>query len=139
VWTCPHCRRRFGRSGQGHDCAPAMTLDEYFETGPAFERPVYEAVQAHLDTIEGPATYVEPVSVGLFFKHGSRTFLQLRPMTRWVAAGFVLDRKLDHDRLARKVVGEGSRWYHVVNLRGPEEVDDLVRGWITEAYLAAEG
>ena len=124
-----------------------MSLDEYFGTadapvGPPFERPVYDAVRSHLDALDAAGDsepiHVEPVSVGLFCKYGSRTFLQLRPMTKWVAAGFVLHRKLDHPRLARKVVGEGSRWYHVVNLRGPEDVDDLVRGWITEAYEAAE-
>lgn len=115
-----------------------MTLDGYFAVGPDFERPIYDAVQSHLDTIEGEPAYVEPVSVGLFCKHGSRTFLQLRPMTKWVAVGFVLHRKVDHPRLSRKVVGEGSRWYHVVNVRRPDEVDGQLRDWITEAYLAAE-
>ncbi len=139
MWTCPDCDRRFGRTNQGHDCAPALSLDEYFSTGPPWERPVYDAVQAHLDTIQGDPPYVEPVSVGLFCKHGSRTFLQLRPMTKWVAIGFVLHRKIDHPRLARKVVGEGTRWYHVVNVRDPDEVDGQLRGWITEAYHDAEG
>src|SRR4051812_576471 len=35
-WTCPSCQRQFARSRQGHDCAPAMTLEEYFSTGPSF-------------------------------------------------------------------------------------------------------
>ena len=138
MWTCPDCERRFGRTGQGHDCAPAMSLEEYFSSGPAFERPIYEAVQAHLDTIPGEPTYVEPVSVGLFCKHCSRTFLQLRTMTKWIAVGFVLHRKVDSARFSRKVTGEGSRWYHVVNVRSPEDVDDQLCAWITEAYEAAE-
>jgi hypothetical protein len=33
VWICPECKRRFGRRHQGHECAPAMTLEEYFSTG----------------------------------------------------------------------------------------------------------
>lgn len=138
MWTCPDCQRRFGRHRQGHECAPAMSLEEYFSSGPTFERPIYEAVQAHLDTIEGEPTYVEPVSVGLFCKHGNRTFLQLRTMTRWIAVGFVLHRRVESDRLSRKVTGQGSRWYHVVNVRDPGEVDDQLCAWITEAYLAAE-
>ena len=44
-----------------------MTLEDYFATGPAFERPVFDAVMAHLDTI-GPV-HVEPLSVGIFLKH----------------------------------------------------------------------
>jgi hypothetical protein len=134
-WTCPECRRRFGKVGQGHDCAPALTLEEYFATGPPHERPVYEAVRAHLDTLDD--VYTEPVSVGIFFKR-SRTFAQLRPMQKWVALGFLLPNKLDHARLSRKVIGEGSRYYHVVNLHGPDEVDATIRDWLTEAYLNAE-
>jgi hypothetical protein len=111
-----------------------MSLDDYFATGPPWERPIFEAVHAHLETL-GPV-YVEPVSVGIFFKRG-RTFVQLRPMARWVALGFLLPRVVESSRLARKVTSSGSRHYHVVNLRRPEEVDDVVRGWLTEAYLAA--
>lgn len=134
-WTCPDCGRVFGKVRQGHECAPALTIEEYFETGPPHERPVYEAVQAHLDTLDD--VYTEPVSVGIFFKR-SRTFAQLRPMQKWVALGFILPNRLDHPRLARKVVGEGSRYYHVVNLRTPDEVDDTIRDWLTEAYLSDE-
>ena len=76
AWTCPECGRRFGRRGQSHDCAPALSLDEYFSTGPPHERPIFDAVMAHIDTLSG--VHVEPVSVGIFFKRG-RTFAQLRP------------------------------------------------------------
>ncbi|MGH8986022.1 MAG: DUF5655 domain-containing protein [Acidimicrobiia bacterium] len=134
-WTCPECGRKFGKGRQSHDCAPALTLEEYFATGPPHERPVYEAVRAHLDTLDD--VYTEPVSVGIFFKR-SRTFAQLRPMQKWVALGFLLARKLDHGRLSRKVLGEGNRYYHVVNLHGPDDVDATIRNWLTEAYLNAE-
>jgi hypothetical protein len=125
MWTCPECKRRFGVTRQGHDCAPALTLDEYFSTGPAHERPVFEVVHAHI--------YVEPVSVGIFFKRG-RTFAQLRPMTRWVALSLVLPRVVSDRRISRKVQSQGTRHHHVVNLRLPADVDDTVRAWLTEAY-----
>ena len=41
-----------------------MTLEEYFSTGPSFERPIFDAVAAHLATL-GEA-FLEPVSVGIF-------------------------------------------------------------------------
>ena len=47
-WTCPQCQRQFARNRQGHECAPAMSLEEYFSTGPPFERPVFDAVMEHL-------------------------------------------------------------------------------------------
>ena len=131
-WTCPSCEREFGRNKQSHECAPAMSLEEYFSTGPERERPIYEAVKAHLDTV-GPV-YVEPVSVGIFLKR-ERTFTQLRPMTRWVALSFSLPRRVDHPKMSRKPVDYNGRVYHVVNLTGPDDVDDRVRGSLTEAYF----
>ena len=131
LWTCPACDRRFGRVKQGHECAPAMSLDEYLATGPPHEAPICEAVLDFLHTL-GPL-HVEPVSVGIFLKR-STTFAQLRPMTRWEALSFNLPRKLDHPRLARKVYSSPSRHYHVVNLRTPDDVDDEIKGWLTEAY-----
>lgn len=51
TWTCPSCERSFGRRNQSHECAPALTVEEYFATGPEFERPIFEVVREHL----GPA------------------------------------------------------------------------------------
>jgi len=30
TWTCQKCDRRFGRRNQSHECAPALTVSEYF-------------------------------------------------------------------------------------------------------------
>ncbi|HEV8115576.1 MAG TPA: DUF5655 domain-containing protein [Acidimicrobiales bacterium] len=133
-WVCPECGRQFGRTNQGHECAPAMTVEEYFSTGPPFERPVFDAVMGHLVTVGD--VHVEPVSVGVFLKR-SRTFAELRPMTKWVAVSFTLTRTIQSARLARKVIEAGSRRYHVVNVRQPEEVDEQLCDWLTEAYLAS--
>jgi hypothetical protein len=122
----------FGRAGQSHDCAPGLTLDEYFATGPDRERPIFEAVRDHLESL-GPV-HIEPVAVGIFFKRG-RSFAQLRPKARWVALSFLLSRVVDSPRIARKVTGSGQRLYHMVNLREPADVDDDVRAWLTESYL----
>jgi len=111
-----------------------MSLEEYFSTGPARERPIFEAVMAHLDTL-GPV-HVEPVSVGIFLKR-AQSFAQLRPMTRWVALSFSLPRTVAHPRMTRTPVAHGALWFHVVNLSGPDDLDDRVRGWLTEAYLDA--
>jgi hypothetical protein len=133
VWTCPACRRQFGRTGQTHECEPAMTLEEYFSTGPAHERPVFDAVMAGLKGV-GPV-HVEPVSVGIFLKHGG-TFAELRPMQRWVALSFSLPRRVRHPRITRKVMQYHGRYHHVANLRSPEDFDDQLRDWVVEAYFS---
>lgn len=131
-WICPDCKRMFRRAGQAHECAPAMGLEEYFSTGPPHERPVFEAVMRHLETV-GPI-HVEPVSVGIFLKR-AQTFAQLRPKQRWVALSFGLPRRVSHPTITRKVIPYSGRYYHVANLTGPDDVDDQLRGWLTEAYL----
>jgi hypothetical protein len=134
AWDCPKCARRFSRIKQSHECAPAMTLDEYFSTGPARERPIFNAVMRHLDTI-GPV-HVEPVSVGIFLKR-ARSFAELRPMQHWVALSFSLSHPIQHPNITRKVQPYGGRYYHVAKLRGPEDLDERLRGCLTEAYLGA--
>jgi hypothetical protein len=111
-----------------------MMLDEYFATGPPFERPIFEAVMAGLADV-GPI-HVEPVSVGIFLKR-SRGFAELRPMTKWMAVSFSLVRPLRSGRISRKVLPHGRRYHHVVNVRGPDEVDDELLGWLVEAYEAS--
>jgi hypothetical protein len=132
AWICPQCQRRFARAGQSHECAPAMSLEEYFSTGPARERPIFEAVMRHLDTVG--TVHVEPLSVGIFLKR-ARSFAQLRPMTKWVALSFSLPRPVQHPTITRKVQRYGGNYYHVAALRGPEDLDDQLRGWLTEAYV----
>jgi hypothetical protein len=136
AWVCPECQRTFARSRQGHECAPAMSLEEYFSTGPERERPIYEAVVAHLETL-GPLI-VEPVSVGIFLKKPGQV-AQLRPATRWVDLTFSIPRQVRDPRIVRKPIAHGRFWYHAARLEGPDDVDDDVRAWLTEAYEHAAG
>jgi hypothetical protein len=133
-WSCPECGRLFAREGQGHDCAPGMSLDEYFATGPAHERPVFDAVLAHLEQL-GPV-HADAVSVGIFLKN-PRKFAELRPMQRWVAIGFSLPRRAHHPTITRKVVEYGNRYWHVANVSAPDDLDHDLRNLLAEAYDAA--
>jgi hypothetical protein len=110
-----------------------MTLEEYFSTGPEWERPIFEAVMAHLSTL-GPV-HVEPVSVGIFVKKAG-SFVELRPMSRWVAMSFMVPRRIQHPKISRTPISSGGLTFHVVNLRRPEDVDDDVKAWLTESYAA---
>jgi hypothetical protein len=134
-WTCPDCGRSFGRTRQSHDCAPGLTLDEYFSSGPAHERPVFDAVMQHLATI-GPV-HLDVVSVGIFLKN-PRTFARLRPRDRWVAVGFGLRRRAAHPAITRKIVEHNGWFWHVANVAHPDQVDDALRDLLAEAYEVAQ-
>ena len=78
----------------------------------------------------------EPVSVGIFLKR-AQTFAELRPMRDWEALSFSLPRTVRHALIKRKVVEYHGRYFHIVNLRSADDIDDDIRGWLTEAYFAS--
>lgn len=135
VWTCPNCKRTFGKANQGHLCAPAMTEDEYFATGPAFERPIYEEVKDLLLAAD-KSVRIEYVSVGVFFKKKTN-FAELRPLTKWTKLLFKLSRDFTHPSITKKWPGP-SRTYYEMKLFTPADVTDEVRGWLAEAAASDE-
>ena len=130
-WICPDCGRLFGRAGQSHDCAPGLSLEEYFATGPAHERPIFDAVMSHVQTLG--EVHADFVSVGVFLKN-PRKFAELRPKDRWVAISFSLRRRAQHPTITRKVVEYGARFWHVANVREPGEIDAALLDLLAEAY-----
>lgn len=111
-----------------------MTLEEYFSTGPPHERPVFDAVLGHVESL-GPV-HVEPVSVGIFLKN-PRKFAELRPMQRWVALSFSLGRPARHPTIVRKVIPYGGRYFHVANVATPDDLDEDLCELLTAAYQEA--
>jgi hypothetical protein len=111
-----------------------LTVEEYFATGPAFERPIFEVVREHLESLG--QVYVEPVQVGVFFKR-ARTFAELRPRMKWVVLSFIVPMAVGDARISRRLTVSANRTYHETKLREPSEVDDAVRSWLTEAYLSS--
>jgi hypothetical protein len=95
---------------------------------------VFDAVISHLREV-GPV-HVEPVSVGIFLKK-SRTFSELRPMTKWVAVSFSLLHPARHKLITRKVLQYNGRYYHVANVAKPSEIDEALLSLLTEAYLSS--
>ena len=108
-----------------------MELEEYLASGPPFERPIVEAALAAIDHV-GPI-HIEPVSVGIFLKR-AQTFAELRPMTRWETLSFFLDHRVQHERITRKVNEYNGRFWHIVRLDGPEDVDDRIVSFLEQAY-----
>ena len=118
-------------------CAPAITLDEYFTGARPEAEPIFRRIDQHLQTLDGDLI-VDPVNAKkILFKNGP-TFAILESMTKWVALGITLRRKLESGRLSRKVIDYQGKYHHVINLTGPELVDDEVLEWLTEAFHQGE-
>ena len=109
-----------------------MSLEAYFAAdGPERERPIFEAVLAFAETL-GPVL-IEPVAIGIFLKR-ARTFVELRPKSKWIELSFGLDHKIDHSRISKIIGVSGGRTFHAVRLITPDDVNEPVTDWITEAY-----
>ncbi len=111
-----------------------MTLDEYFATGPSFERPIFDEVADFVETL-GPVT-VEFVSVGVIFKKPS-SWMQLRPKRTWVAMTFPMRRAVRHRTIKNKPMSNGrdssAQWY-VANLNSPDDLNDELRDFLAESF-----
>jgi hypothetical protein len=79
---------------------------------------------------------VDVVSVGIFLKN-PRRFAELRPMERWMAVSFSLNRRVHHPTISRKVIEAGGRFWHVANVAQPGDLDEALLGMLTEAYEGA--
>jgi Domain of unknown function (DUF5655) len=135
-WTCPECDRSFRRRNQSHECVPAMSVDEYFASRPDFERPIFEEVFEHLEMVGDGDVRVEAVDVGIFFKR-LNTFAELRPMRGRVRLMVMLSRRMRHPKIVRRWEGSGARAAYWIDLKQPDDVDDDVRDWLIEAFLAS--
>jgi len=136
TWTCPDCKRTFGAVGRSHMCSPGLTVKRFLADAPNFVDPIFRAVHDHLQSVDdqdGGELIVDPVPGKVLFKNGP-TFCIVDVKKKWVAIGFSLRRSLETDRLSRRTVGYGDRYYHVINVDDPELLDDEFRVWLTEAY-----
>jgi hypothetical protein len=117
-------------------CQPGLTLAEHFAGARPDAEPIFRVVNAHLETLDGDLI-VDPLEKKILFKNGP-TIAILDSMTKWVALGFTLRRKVTSKRFSRKVSEMSGRFHHVMNLTDPEQIDEEVLAWLTEAFYKGE-
>lgn len=115
-----------------------MSVDEYFAARAAIDREIFDCVMVHFSEV-GPVL-AEAVSVGILFKQ-TRTFAELRPRRTGFGLSFILSRAIEDARITRttRVSRTSHRRSYGVNIVRPEDVDDVVRSWLTEAYFDSPG
>lgn len=131
VWVCPRCDRSFGRKGQSHLCIPGTTVEEWFADEPEEHRQIHDRIAEHLEQLGD--VRVEAVAVGIFYKR-RRNLAELRPRADHLGLAMVLPSGRDHPRFSRRTRMEGDRTSFSVPLRTPDDVDQQVLDWLTEAW-----
>lgn len=110
-----------------------MSMEDRLHGRPATDAAVVDAVLAHLESL-GPVE-VEAVSVGILVR-GARTFVELRPRRAGLRLSVVLPRDVVSPRVERRVHSPAGWTAVLVDLLSPADVDDEIRGWLTESYEA---
>ena len=114
-------------------CVPVVSLDEWFADRPPEQREVCDAVVGHLQTLG--EVDAEAAQVGILIKR-ERTFAELRPFRGDLRLSVILDHDVDSPRIGRRIAPTAQFRLHVLYVVLPTaaDVDDEVRGWLTEAY-----
>jgi Domain of unknown function (DUF5655) len=129
-WECPDCGREVGNRNQGHVCAPGVLLDEVFEGRPPVQRELYDVMLAHLESLGG--VHADAVRVGVFWKT-DRKLAEIRPMARALSVQLTLPREVDTP-ITRVLRASSEKFVHIIRVNDPDEIDDELLGWLTEAY-----
>ncbi len=130
-WVCARCDREFGRANQSHTCVPGGTVEESFAGRPDYQAEAYRRIMAHMAAL-GPV-HADSVTVGVFLK-SDRKFAEIRPMARGLSVGLLMSRPIDDTRASRVERIASGRFASFVRITDPDQVDDVLCGWLTEAY-----
>lgn len=108
----------------------ARTARERIQGDPIGQRLFDDVVgfAATLGSIE-----VQEKASSFHIAHG-RAFLGIHPRRGGIVVNVVLEHRLDDPRVLRAEQVSARRWHNEVLLTNPDQVDDLLRSWIGEAF-----
>jgi len=111
-----------------------MSLGDFLAGQPEERRATYRAVLAVLEGIG--EVDVDPVEVGILIKR-ARTFCELRPRRDALELSFKLSRPIVSRRIRKRITLSANRLAFFVDLSSEGEVDEEIREWLAEAWLAS--
>lgn len=134
LWRCPKCGRPFANRNQRHACGRHRLATHFQGKDPEVRR-IYRAVVAMLKSI-GPVR-VLPEKTRIAFQV-RMSFAQVTPRKRWLDGHVILSRRLEHPRFTAIETFSPRNHLHAFRLRSIADVDDVLRGWLTEAYAVGQ-
>jgi hypothetical protein len=133
-WVCPGCGRAFRRTGQQHSCHTVRLDDHLWPAHPM--RPLFDHLLARVRDDVGPCEVVA-LNCCVHLAGGTADFLAVLPRKRHLEVRFSLGRELQDPRVERTTRTGTHTFKHRVDVTFPGEVDEVLLGWIREAYRDA--
>jgi Domain of unknown function (DUF5655) len=129
LWTCPKCGRQFERDGQSHSCK-LFSLEQHFENklqGKLLYQKFKEAIKK-----QGISFKIESLECCIHFV-SNFTFATVKIFKDKIEVHFGLSRKIKSKRINQCIQLSANRYLYYVNITAPDEMDDTLMEWITEA------
>ena len=130
LWSCPNCGNEFVNKNQYHSCG-RHRLDDLFANKPELIRKLFDRFRRMVEACG-------PVKV-LAYRDRAGFMVRVRfagavPNARWLDIGLWLPRRVEHSRFRKIETIYPEVHTHVLRITRPEELDDVVAGWVKEAY-----
>lgn len=130
LWRCPKCGRLFAKTRQSHSCAP-QPVDQNFEGKPACLKEVFDELLRQVRQYGPVRTDAVKSSIHFASKH---RFAAVHVLRNSLSLEFILDRKLEHQRILRSQKFGKKSYSHFVKLAHKEDIDGELMRWLRRAY-----
>ena len=128
-WICPRCGRRFAHEGQFHS-HDTIGVADHFADPPA------EQLRVSFDKLIGllPADVRVEALKTVIILSARTTFAFLTVQRKRLTVCVFLNRRLESPRIVKVDVISSSKIANMVEVQGPDHVDDELGKWLREAY-----
>ncbi len=132
LWTCPKCKRKFGKGGQSHSCA-FYPVSKHL-AGKEIGTKLYNALTSKIKKEVGKYR-VESLPCCIHFV-STHTFACAYVLTEKIRIHFTLARKLESARIGRFSRMSAKRYMYSIDIKDEKEMDKELMGWLKESYKA---
>lgn len=130
MWDCPECGRIFKKTKQPHSCNK-IPMEQHFKNKDKAKVLFDYLVKQINSKIDSCQIISIPCCVHLFGKYD---FLAALPKKEKLEIRFILNRKLDSQRLKQSVPVSLKYFKNCIDINRVEEIDEELLKWINEAY-----
>jgi hypothetical protein len=135
MWTCPRCGRTFANRNQTHTCRRLGVVEDHLVGRSEQVVATYRALEAAVLALGPVEVLAERTRIAF---HRRMSFAACTIRADRVDAHVVLARRLADPRFTAVETFSPRNHLHAFRLRAPEDVDDMVRAWLAEAYEVGE-
>jgi hypothetical protein len=128
-WVCPSCGRRFARAKQWHSCNP-RSIDSHFVGKDPALRSLFDFLVQNLKKTGPLRIDAAKTSIHMVSRHH---FGGVTVRSEYLRVGFLAPKQITSARIVRTETLGPNRFAHSVVIRGKEDVDAELLGWLAGA------